>query len=266
MEWFQFGVEIYVLLFFVALTAGFIDAIAGGGGLLTIPALLAVGVPPVQALATNKLQAVGGSFSASFYFVRRKAVDLAGQRVPIVMTLIGAVIGSGLVQFVNPEFLRQLLPLLVIAIGLYFLLTPSIGAADQKQRLMPFAFGCTAGIGIGFYDGVFGPGAGSFYALAYVTLAGFNLAKATAHAKVLNFASNVGSLSFFIFSGHVIWLMGFAMLGGQLIGARLGARMVLSRGQKLIRPMLVTVSFLMSIKLLYDNHGDTISTWLSQLS
>lgn len=98
-----------------------------------------------------------------------------------------------------------------------------------------------------------------------MTLAGFNLAKATAHAKVLNFASNVGSLSFFIFSGHVIWLMGFAMLGGQLIGARLGARMVLSRGQKLIRPMLVTVSFLMSIKLIYDNHGDTISTWLSQL-
>ena len=99
MEWFQFGVEIYILLFFVALIAGFIDAIAGGGGLLTIPALLAVGVPPVQALATNKLQAVGGSFSASFYFVRRKAVDLAGQRVPIMMTLIGAVIGSGLVQF-----------------------------------------------------------------------------------------------------------------------------------------------------------------------
>ncbi|MDE9480223.1 sulfite exporter TauE/SafE family protein [Xenorhabdus bovienii] len=263
MEWSLLSPEIYGFLFLVAIVAGFIDSIAGGGGLLTIPALLSVGVSPVQALATNKLQAVGGSFSASLYFIRRGAVDWRSQRFAIAMTLLGAMLGALLVQFVSPDFLRYLLPVLVIIIGLYFLLVPNIGAEDRPRRLGPLAFGCLAGGGIGFYDGVFGPGTGSFLALSYVMLYGYNLAKATAHAKVLNFASNIGSLGFFILGGQVLWLLGLVMLIGQMIGARLGAGLVLSRGQKMIRPMLVTISFLMSIKLLHDHHGDTIRSWLA---
>ncbi|MGJ0625993.1 sulfite exporter TauE/SafE family protein [Xenorhabdus bovienii] len=263
MEWLLLNPEIYGFLFLVAIVAGFIDSIAGGGGLLTIPALLSVGVSPVQALATNKLQAVGGSFSASLYFIRRGAVDWRSQRFAIAMTLFGAMLGALLVQFVSPDFLLYLLPVLVIIIGLYFLLVPNIGAEDRPRRLAPLAFGCLAGGGIGFYDGVFGPGTGSFLALSYVMLCGYNLAKATAHAKVLNFASNIGSLGFFILGGQVLWLLGLVMLMGQVIGARLGAGLVLSRGQKLIRPMLVTISFLMSIKLLHDHHGDTIHSWLA---
>ncbi|MGJ0636875.1 sulfite exporter TauE/SafE family protein [Xenorhabdus bovienii] len=263
MEWLLLNPEIYGFLFLVAIVAGFIDSIAGGGGLLTIPALLSVGVSPVQALATNKLQAVGGSFSASLYFIRRGAVDWRSQRFAIAMTLFGAMLGALLVQFVSPDFLLYLLPVLVIIIGLYFLLVPNIGAEDRPRRLAPLAFGCLAGGGIGFYDGVFGPGTGSFLALSYVMLCGYNLAKATAHAKVLNFASNIGSLGFFILGGQVLWLLGLVMLMGQVIGARLGAGLVLSRGQKLIRPMLVTISFLMSIKLLHDHHGDTIRSWLA---
>ncbi|MDE9563083.1 sulfite exporter TauE/SafE family protein [Xenorhabdus bovienii] len=263
MEWSLLSPEIYGFLFLVAMVAGFIDSIAGGGGLLTIPALLSVGVSPVQALATNKLQAVGGSFSASLYFIHRGAVDWRSQRFAIAMTLFGAMLGALLVQFVSPDFLLYLLPVLVIIIGLYFLLVPNIGAEDRPRRLAPLAFGCLAGGGIGFYDGVFGPGTGSFLALSYVMLCGYNLAKATAHAKVLNFASNMGSLGFFILSGQVLWLLGLVMLIGQMIGARLGAGLVLSRGQKMIRPMLVTISFLMSIKLLHDHHGDTIRSWLA---
>ncbi|MDC9612451.1 sulfite exporter TauE/SafE family protein [Xenorhabdus khoisanae] len=263
MEWSSLGLEIYGFLFLVALVAGFIDSIAGGGGLLTIPALLSVGVPPVQTLATNKLQAVGSSFSASLYFIRRKVVDWRSQRFAIFMTIIGAMLGALLVQFVSPDFLRYLLPILVMLIGLYFLLVPNIGAEDRQRRLGPIAFGCLTGCGIGFYDGVFGPGTGSFFALCYVMLCGYNLAKATVHAKVLNFASNIGALGFFIIGGQVLWLVGCVMLIGQMIGARLGAGLVLSKGQKLIRPMLVTISFLMSIKLLYDHHGDTIRSWLA---
>ncbi|MDX7999561.1 hypothetical protein FE394_10175 [Xenorhabdus sp. Reich] len=263
MEWSFLGPEIYGILFLVAMVAGFIDSIAGGGGLLTIPALLSAGVSPVQALATSKLQAAGSSFSASLYFIRRGVVDWRSQRFAIVMTLIGAMLGALLVQFVSPDFLRYLLPILVMIIGLYFLLVPNIGAEDRQRRLGPLAFGCFAGCGIGFYDGVFGPGAGSFFALSYVMLCGYNLAKATAHAKILNFASNIGALGFFILGGQVLWLVGFVMLIGQIIGARLGAGLVLSRGQKLIRPMLVTISFLMSIKLLYEHHGDTIRSWLA---
>ncbi|CAM3341673.1 sulfite exporter TauE/SafE family protein [Xenorhabdus nematophila] len=263
MEWSFLSPEIYAFLFLVAVIAGFIDSIAGGGGLLTIPALLSTGVSPVQALATSKLQAIGSSFSASLYFIRRRVIDWQSQRFAIIMTLIGAMLGALLVQFISPDFLRYLLPIMVMIIGLYFLLVPSIGAEDRQRRLGPIAFGCFAGCGIGFYDGVFGPGAGSFYALSYVMLCGYNLAKATAHAKVLNLASNLGALGFFILGGQVLWLIGFVMLIGQMIGARIGAGLVLSRGQKLIRPMLVTIAFLMSIKLIHDQHGETIRSWLA---
>ncbi|ETT02611.1 TSUP family transporter [Providencia sp. PROV188] len=257
--------EVYALLFFVALLAGFIDSIAGGGGLLTIPALLSVGITPVETLATNKLQAIGGSFSATLYFARRKAINLREQIFPVVMTIIGAMLGAILIQSIDTAFLKQLLPVMVICVGLYFLLTPSLGVQDRPQRVSMPIFGVAAGMSIGFYDGAFGPGTGSFLALAYVLLLGYNLAKATAHAKLLNFASNFGSLIFFIIGGHVLWVLGFVMLAGQMVGARLGARLVLTKGQKLIRPMIVVISLLMSIKLLNDSHGDDIKAWFLTL-
>jgi len=266
MEWVNVAPWLLGVLFLVALLAGFIDAIAGGGGLLTVPALLAAGLSPAQALATNKLQSVGGSFSASLYFIRRKAVDLREQKLNIALTFLGSISGALLVQHVKGDILRQLLPLLVIAIGLYFLLMPKIGDEDRQRRLHGLAVALVAGGCVGFYDGFFGPGAGSFYALAFVTLCGYNLAKSTAHAKVLNFTSNLGGLLLFMLGGKVVWLVGLVMLAGQVCGARLGARMVLTRGQTLIRPMIVIVSAVMSAKLLYDSHGAEIAAWLHQLS
>lgn len=257
------GYEIFAMLFAVALVAGFIDTIAGGGGLLALPMLLSVGVPPTQALGTSKLQSVGGSFSSSLYFIRRKVVNIAEQKWIIFCTFVGASIGVCLVQFMKVDFLRQMLPVLIIAVGLYFLFSPKIGEKDSHQRLSATAFGLVAGSSIGFYDGFFGPGAGSFFALAYVMLLGFNLPKATAHAKVLNFTSNITALLFFIIGGNVIWSIGLVMLVGQFIGARLGANLVLTKGQKLIRPMLICVSTVMSCKLIYDNHGAQIQQWFS---
>ena len=218
--------DVIAMLFGVATVAGFIDAIAGGGGLLTIPALLSTGLPPAIALGTNKLQACGGSFSASLYFVRKKAVDLKQVALLILLTFIGAALGT--------------------------IVVPNIGDQDRKQRISYPLFGFTAGMGLGFYDGVFGPAVGSFYTLAFVLLLGFNLTKAVAHAKVLNFTSNFASLLFFIFGGAVVWEIGFIMLIGQFIGATLGARMVVTKGKKLIRPMLVTISFIMVAKMLYE--------------
>ena len=259
---FMVSPTVLVVLFFVAILAGFIDSLAGGGGLLTVPALMAAGLPPAQALATNKLQACGGSLSASLYFIRRKVVNLADQKLNILMTFIGSTTGALLVQHVQSDILRQILPVLVIGIGLYFLLMPKLGEADRQRRLYGLPFALIAGGCVGFYDGFFGPGAGSFYALAFVTLAGFNLAKSTAHAKVLNATSNVGGLLLFIIGGKVIWATGFVMMAGQFIGARAGSRLVLSKGQSLIRPMIVVVSAVMSAKLLYDSHGAEILQWL----
>lgn len=266
MEWFVVSPLLVALLFFIALLAGFIDSIAGGGGLLTVPALLAAGLSPAQALATNKLQSVGGSFSASLYFVRRGAIKLSEQRLNIAMTFLGAVGGAILIQHLQADFLRQVLPLLLIAIGMWFLLMPRIGEDDRVHRLQGLPFALVGGGCIGFYDGFFGPGAGSFFALGFVTLCGYNLAKATAHAKLLNFTSNLGSLLFFMFGGKVVWGTGLIMMLGAFCGARLGARLVLARGQRLIRPMVVIVSAVMSIKLLWDSHGSELMAWLSTLN
>lgn len=248
----ELGLDIIGLLFIVALIAGFIDAIAGGGGLLTIPALLSAGIDPTMVLGTNKLQACGGSFSAALYFVRKKAVDLKQIALLIFLTFLGAAGGAHLVMKIDVQALKIALPFLVFAIGIYFLFSPNIGDQDRKQRISYPLFACSAGMGLGLYDGVFGPGVGSFYTLAFILLLGFNLTKAVAHAKVLNFTSNLAALLFFIFGGKVIWTLGLIMLVGQFIGGMLGARMVVTNGKKLIRPMLVTISFLMAAKLLYE--------------
>lgn len=245
--------ELLALLFFIAMLAGFIDSIAGGGGLLTVPALLAVGLPPASALATNKLQSTGGSFSASLYFIRERMVDLKQQKFAITFAFIGSALGTLSVMHIQADFLKLLLPILTISVGLYFLLSPTIGENDRKSRLTIIQFALLPALAIGFYDGFFGPGAGSFYAVAYITLAGFNLTKATAHTKVLNFTSNLAGLIFFIVGGEVVWSIGLVMLVGQFIGARLGAKMVIAKGRKLIRPMLIIVSTVMSIKLIYEN-------------
>ncbi|WP_130830904.1 sulfite exporter TauE/SafE family protein [[Erwinia] mediterraneensis] len=265
MDWFVISPLLVGLLFFVAMLAAFIDSIAGGGGLLTVPALLAAGLTPAQALATNKLQSVGGSFSASLYFIRRGAVKLNEQWLNIAMTFIGSVLGTLLIQHLDAEILRQILPLLLISIGLWFLLMPRLGEEDRARRLHGLPFALIGGGCVGFYDGFFGPGAGSFYALAFVTLCGYNLAKSTAHAKVLNFTSNLASLLFFMFGGKVVWATGLIMMVGAFCGARLGARLVLSRGQKLIRPMVVIVSAVMSTKLLWDSHGSALLAWFASL-
>lgn len=248
----ELGLDILAILFTVATIAGFIDAIAGGGGLLTIPALLTVGVPPAMALGTNKLQACGGSFSASLYFVRKKAIDVKQIFLLILLTFIGAACGTIFVQTIDVNALKALLPFLVLIIGIYFLFSPSVGGEDRKQRISLPLFAFTAAAGVGFYDGIFGPATGSFFTLAFILLLGFNLPKAVAHAKVLNFTSNFASLIFFILGGAVLWKIGFIMMVGQFIGGTLGARMVVTKGKKLVRPMLVTMSFIMVAKMLYD--------------
>ena len=140
--------------------------------------------------------------------------------------------------------------LLLILIALYFLLSPQVGEEDAQQRLGSLSFALTVGFGVGFYDGFFGPGTGSFFAIGFVSLMGFGLTKATAHTKVLNLTSNLASLLFFIVGGQVVWTLGLVMAVGQLIGGRLGATMVVLKGSRLIKPLVVVICILMSLKLL----------------
>lgn len=194
-------------LFFFALfgagaLAGFVDSIAGGGGLISLPALLATGMPPVQALATNKLQSSFGSFTASMNYVRRQGLLLKDMRIGILFTFLGAATGTTLVQFLDTSFLRDVIPILLVVTVVFFLLQPRLMALGKKQLLPTHVFQMAAGLLLGFYDGFFGPGTGSFWMLALVALQAKDLIAATARTKVYNFTSNITALAFFFWQGR----------------------------------------------------------------
>jgi uncharacterized protein len=247
-----FTIEILALLALVAFGAGFVDAIAGGGGLITVPALLIAGVPPVQAIATNKLQGTFGVLSSTATFLRAGAIE-KGLVLPLGGAAFAGGVAGALVATLAPVgVLRMLIPFVLIAIAIYMLLTPKFGDGDAKARLSPVAFAGSAGATIGIYDGVFGPGAGTFYLIGLILLCGFPLLKATAHTKLMNAASNLGALGFFLFAGHVLIIPGLAMGLAAAMGAHFGARTGLKHGARLIRPLVILVSLAMAFRLLLD--------------
>ena len=244
-----------LVLFSLALLAGLVDSIAGGGGLITLPALLWTGLDPVAALTTNKAQGVFGTFSASANFVRRGAIDLRRAAFAVACTFVGAAAGTLAVRHLGGEVLEGLIPILLIAFAVYFLASPRVSDLDSRHRIGEGAFALTIGAGVGFYDGFFGPGTGTLFAAAYVALLGYNLRRATAHTKLLNFTSNLASLLFFLPGGHPVWALALPMAAGQLLGAWAGSHLVLRHGARLVRPVLVAASLAVSIKLLLDQSG-----------
>jgi len=244
---------VYPVLFATGLAAGFVDAIAGGGGMISLPVLLHLGLPPVEALGTNKLQATFGSGAAAWHYGRAGWIDFKSCRLGAAWTFVSALLGALLVRSLERELLRQLIPWLLILIALYTLLRPQFGDADSRPRIRPGLFYALAGLAIGFYDGFFGPGTGSFWAMAFVWGLGFHLTRATAHTKLMNFASNAAALGVFIASQKVLYGPGVVMGLGQWLGAWLGAKIVVRRGARFIRPVLVTVVLVLSAKLLHEN-------------
>ena len=245
----------FPLLFAAAFAAGFVDSIAGGGGLITVPVLLSLGMDPRHALGTNKLQAVFGSGSATWHYAQAGVVPLGDCKRGFVLTFLGAAVGTLMVQQLDPALLKRVIPLLLLGVALFVLLKPKLGDADLHPRMGRGAFDAAFGLLIGFYDGFFGPGTGTFWAMAYVLGLGFNLTKATGYTKVMNFASNVGSLLFFLLGGHVYFAAGLVMGAGQWLGARVGSGMVVRRGARFIRPVFLAVVLAITLKLLYDIHG-----------
>lgn len=221
--------------------AGFVDSIAGGGGIITVPVLLSLGLPPHLALGTNKLQACFGSITSTTRYYRKKLFTLKDTWLGIVFTLIGAMIGTILIQMVNPDFLMKAIPLFLLIIFLYTLLSPKLGATDKQVSMSKFLFFPLAGLLLGFYDGFFGPGTGSFWTIALVVLYGLNLKKATGTTKVMNFTSNIVSLAVFIAGGKVVFLAGFVMGAGQIAGAWTGSHMVIKHSTRFIRVFFLIV-------------------------
>jgi uncharacterized membrane protein YfcA len=240
------------LLFVASLAAGFVDSIAGGGGLISLPALLSCGIDPRVALGTNKLQGTFGSASATWHYAAAGTMSLRDCLRGFCLTLAASVVGAFVALKLDPSLLRKIIPVMLVSIAIFVWFKPKLGERDQHPRLPRWLFDVLFGVGLGFYDGFFGPGVGTFWAIAFVVMLGFNLTKATGYTKVMNFASNIGSLGFFIYAGKVNWPAGLTMGIGQLLGARIGARMVVSRGTGFIRPVFLTVVLAITAKLIYD--------------
>lgn len=244
--------DVLASLFVVAAFAGALDAIAGGGGLVTLPALLLAGLSPVQALGTNKLQGAISALSSTTAFARRGLIDWKTALPVAGAAAIAGLCGALCASLLSPQLLRAIVPLLLIAIALYFGFSRALKTEDVAPRMALIPFACFVTPLVGFYDGIFGPGAGAFYMVAIVTLLGYGVLKATAHTKLANAASNLGSLTLFMIKGAVVWPVGLAMAAGAFIGAQVGSRLAMRFGPKLIRPLLVVISCAMAIKLLAD--------------
>ncbi len=241
---------ILVALGGVGMLAGFVDAIAGGGGMIALPALLWVGLPPVSALATNKLQSVFGTGMAALTYWRRGFITIKALLPAIVLDFVGSLLGALVVKRIDVSLLSVAVPVALIAIALYFLFSPNLSDADRTARLAMPRFLPLVALVIGFYDGVFGPGTGSFLTIAFVMLFGLGLTRAAGNTKVLNLVSNLAALAVFIPAGDVVWPAAIAMALGQIIGGYAGARTGIHFGARLIRPLVVVISILLASRLL----------------
>lgn len=242
---------VYPLLFLVGIAAGLVDSIAGGGGIISLPILLNLGLPVPVALGTNKLQASFGSVAATFHYARKGLIDWKTCRLGVITTAIGALAGALAVSAIDSRILTLLMPWLLGAIVIYSIIRPNVGESDHPPRVPMNVFFISFGLALGFYDGFFGPGTGSFWTIALVALQGFNFLKATAATKLMNSTSNVVSLSFFLVSGQVNYAAGIAMGAGQLVGARLGTGLVFKKGARFIRPIFLTMVVLTVLRLVY---------------
>ncbi len=243
----------YVIFLAASFLAGFVDSIAGGGGIITVPILMASGLPPHVALATNKLQSSFGSFTASANFFRKGLVTFKDIYLGVIFTFIGALIGTNAILLLDAKILNKIIPFMLVVIFLYTLFNPKFGHIDMKSRLTKPIFFLIFGILLGFYDGFFGPGTGTFWTIALVTIMGLNLKKATATTKVMNFTSNIVSLGVFLFSGNVLFFIGILMGFGQIVGAFVGSSLVVKKEVTFIRSFFLFIVGVTILKLIYDS-------------
>jgi hypothetical protein len=246
---------LHFLLFFVTgLVAGTVDAIAGGGGLIMVPVLLATGIPAPVVLGTNKLGAVFGTASSAYAYDRKGAVTLRDCLPGLSITALASVAGAWTASRLSSDFLGQVIPWLLAVIVIFAALRPSLDSSAARPVLARIPFYLIFGCMLGFYDGFFGPGVGTFWMVAFVFLLGLDFLKASAHARAMNFASNAAALAVFALAGKVLLVPGLTIGAGQLIGGRLGASLAVTRGARFVRPIFLVMAGLTVLKLMYDRH------------
>ncbi len=253
--------EVIALLGLAGFVAGWVDAVVGGGGLIQLPALL-IGIPgasPAQVLATNKFGSVWGTATSSVTYWRRVRPDLRTALPMAAVAYVGAIVGALIGLHIPKAAFNPIILVLLIAVGAYTLLKPSLGEATQLRWSghRHTAAAMITGFVIGVYDGALGPGTGSFLVFALVGLMGYAFLEASAKAKIANLATNLGALTVFIPGGHVMWGVGAVMAVANLCGGYVGARTAVARGSGFVRVVFVVVVGAFIIRI----GGDLLGFW-----
>lgn len=247
--------SLVALVLLAALAAGWIDAVVGGGGLLQLPALLLVpGISPVQALATNKLGSVFGTATSAITWFRRVRPDLRTALPMAIIALIGSYFGANLAAALPSSVFKPVIVVALSVVAGVTLARPTLGATLKHQgpSRKHYTVAGLIGLAVGFYDGLIGPGTGTFLIMALIAAAGYDFLKASSTAKIVNVATNIGALAYFIPQGHTLWALGLAMGVANMVGGYTGSRMAVARGNRFIRVAFLTVVAALIVKLGFD--------------
>lgn len=243
-----------LILSFAALIAGFVDAIAGGGGVITFPTFILLGLPVSEIVGTNKLVSTAGTTVAAYTFLKKGFIQKEVISVALPFTFVGSLIGAALVLIVPNDLLKPFVSVLVICVALYCYFRPALGldhsyeALSKKSRLITRL----VALALGFYDGFFGPGTGIFLTFYFIAFLDCDFLRATANTKVLNWMSNVIPLLYFLTQGNIRFDLGIPMLVANIVGGWVGAHTAISKGSSFIKWIYLTMAILTASKLVAD--------------
>ncbi|MBA9001195.1 sulfite exporter TauE/SafE family protein [Thermomonospora cellulosilytica] len=249
--------EQLVLLLMAALAAGWVDAVVGGGGLIQLPALMVFnpGQPVAAALATNKLASIAGTSSAAYAYLRRTKPDLDVAGPAGAIAVASAAGGAACAAVISSDVLRPVIMVVLLGVAALVVLRPDLGRVPRpvlRTRRRTAAAVLVPGVLIAFYDGLVGPGTGTFLVMAFTGLLGADFVRASANSKIINTGTNLGALIVFALQGHVLWALGLAMAVCNIAGAQLGAHMAIKRGAGFVRAVLLCVVTALVLKLAHD--------------
>lgn len=243
-----------VFLCMAGFLSAFVDSIAGGGGLISVPAYLAVGFPAHFTLGTNKFSSTCGSMTSTIRFAKSGKTDKDILKVILPFTFLGAATGVKTVLLLNPNILKPIVLFMLLSVGIYSFFSKSVGmednfkGADKRTLIIASSFAFV----MGFYDGFFGPGTGSFIIFGLIKIFGFDFVRASGNAKAMNFTSNIAALLMFAINGKIYYIMGIPMALFMILGANIGSRIAIKEGAKFIKPIFVTMSLIVALKMLYE--------------
>lgn len=245
----------YLIVLPVVFLAGLVDSIAGGGGLLSVPAYMAAGLPPHYVLGNNKFSSSFGTLIASLRYYQHGLIDIRVALLSAFFALIGSFLGTSAVLLLSPDFLRILLIILIPLVAALTLANRSLGRENRSQhqsRQRKYSLAALAALLIGFYDGFFGPGTGMFLIFFYTLVLKYDFVTANANTKVVNLASNVAAVITFIINGKIIYAIGIPAACAGVAGNLLGAKLVIKKGSAIIRPIFIFTLVLLFGKILFD--------------